>query len=373
MLLVDDRPENLIALEAILEAPDRRLLKATNGNEALTLAMKNDVSLILLDVQMPDMDGFEVAELLRKNARTKQIPVIFCTAISKEKRYITRGFDVGAADYLFKPIDPDLLTAKVRVFLELDLQKRKLQQTLMQLHRVQQENERLLRAMGEGVVGIDRAGLITFANPAAATLLGRESARLVGTPADKLFFLDGDGRPLWRWDESPVLRTVAQGETFQSSEAHCLRDGRAIALELTATPINDKGKPFAGAVAVIRDSGARERVKAGFQERRQAPRKRLSAELTIFDRSTGANVGRLVNLSEGGVRLIGRKAFTAGQRMTFSMILPQMIRGSTTVSFDAVVVWANAVTDGGEVSAGFRFVEIKQDALELVRYLLDKY
>lgn len=373
MLLVDDRPENLIALEAILEAPDRRLLKANNGNEALTLAMKNDVSLILLDVQMPDMDGFEVAELLRKNARTKQIPVIFCTAISKEKRYITRGFDVGAADYLFKPIDPDLLTAKVRVFLELDLQKRKLQQTLMQLHRVQQENERLLRAMGEGVVGIDRAGLITFANPAAATLLGRESARLVGTPADKLFFLDGDGRPLWRWDESPLLRTVAQGETFQSSEAHCLRDGRAIALELTATPINDKGKPFAGAVAVIRDSGVRERVKAGFQERRQAPRKRLSAELTIFDRSTGANVGRLVNLSEGGVRLIGRKAFTAGQRMTFSMILPQMIRGSTTVSFDAVVVWANAVTDGGEVSAGFRFVEIKQDALELVRYLLDKY
>lgn len=373
MLLVDDRPENLIALEAILEAPDRRMLKAGNGNEALTLALKNDVSLILLDVQMPDMDGFEVAELLRRNAKTRQIPVIFCTAISKEKKYIARGFDVGAVDYLFKPIDPDLLTSKVRVFLELDLQKRKLQQTLMQLHRVQQENERLLRAMGEGVVGIDRAGLITFANPAAANLLGRESARLVGEAADKLFFLDGNGRRLWAWEDSPLLRTVAQGEAFQSSEAHCLRDGRPLPLELTATPINDRGKAFSGAVAVIRDAGVRDRVQSGFQERRKSPRKRLSTELTVFDRSTGANVGRLVNLSESGVRLAGKKAFTDGQRMTFSMILPQMIRGSTTVSFDAVTVWSQQPGSNGEASAGFRFVEIRPEALELVRYLLEKY
>lgn len=372
ILLVDDRPENLIALEAILEAPERKLLKAGNGNEALTMALKNDLSLILLDVQMPDMDGFEVAELLRRNAKTKQVPVIFCTAISKEKKYIARGFDVGAADYLFKPIDPDLLTAKVRVFLELDLQKRRLQQTLVQLHRVQQENERLLRAMGEGVVGIDRAGIITFANPAAATLLGIESARLVGARADKLLFLDTSGRLQWSWEDSPLLRTVSQGEPFQSADVYCRRDGSGVALEITATPMNDRGHALTGVVAVVRE-GARERTQVAVQERRKHPRKRLSAELTVFDRSTGANVGRLANLSEGGVRLASKRAFVDGQRMTFSLVLPQMIRGSTTMSFDAVVVWTQPAAQNGDQLAGFRFVELKPEALELVRYLIEKY
>lgn len=373
LLLVDDRQENLIALEAILEAPDRKLLKATTGNEALTHALKNDVSLILLDVQMPDMDGFEVAELLRRNNKTRQIPVIFCTAISKEKKYQARGYDVGAVDYLFKPIDPDLLTAKVRVFLELDLQKRKLQQTLLTLHKVQQENEKLLRAMGEGVLGLDRAGRITFANPRAASLLGRDTHALIGAGVDSLLFFDKDGRCLWAWEESPMLKAVGRGEAWQSTQLHCLRGGKASPVEVTATPINDRDNSFSGAVVVVRDGNAHEQAKATFQERRKSPRKRLSAELTLFDRGTGATIGRLVNLSEGGLRLVSKKPFTDGQRMVFSMILPQMVRGSTTVSFDAVAVWTQAASYGGDVSAGFRFVELKPDALEVIRYLLEKY
>ncbi|MFZ5722950.1 MAG: response regulator [Pseudomonadota bacterium] len=373
ILLVDDRPENLIALEALLESPERRLLKAANGNEALTMALKNDISLILLDVQMPDMDGFEVAELLRRNAKTRQVPLIFCTAISKEKKYISRGFDAGAADYLFKPIDPDLLTAKVRVFLDLDMQRRKLQQTLLQLHRVQQENERLLRAMGEGVMGVDKNGLITSANPAAATLLGIEAGRLVGERLDKLVFLDATGRLLWTWAESPLLRTVAQGEPFQTTETFCRHDGAGVAVEITATAMNDRDKPFSGAVLVIRE-GARERSQQAVQERRRHPRRRLSTELTVFDRSTGSNVGRLANLSEGGVRLVVKKGFAAGQRFTFSLVLPQMIRGSTTMSFDAVAVWSESVAQhNGDILAGFRFVDLKPESLELVRYLIEKY
>lgn len=372
LLLVDDRPENLIALEAILEAPDRRLLKAVNGTEALTMALKNDLSLILLDVQMPDMDGFEVADLLRRNAKTKQVPLIFCTALSKEKKYIARGFDSGAADYLFKPIDPDLLTAKVRVFLELDLQKRKLQHTLTQMHRLQQENERLLRAMGEGVIGVDKAGAITFANPAAATLLGIESSRLVGMRAEKLLFLDAAGKPQFSWADSPLLRTVNQGETYNSDELFCRRDGAGVALEITATAINDKGNAFTGAVLVVRED-VRERQQKAIQERRKHPRRRLSTDLTVFDRSTGANVGRLANLSEGGIRLIAKKPFADGQRVTFSLVLPQMIHGSTTMSFDAAVVWSQPTAQNGDVVAGFRFADLRPEALELIRYLLEKY
>jgi PAS domain S-box-containing protein len=373
ILLVDDRKENLLALEALLEEDGRQLLKANNGNEALQMALKNDVALILLDVQMPDMDGFEVAQLLRGNPKTRQIPVIFCTAISKEKKYITRGYDVGAVDYLFKPIDPDLLTAKVRVFLELDAQKRKLQQTLLTLHKVQQENERLLRAMGEGVVGLDKAGRITFANPAACNLLGRDVSSLIGMGIDALVFFDGHGRCLWPWEDSPARRAVSQGEAWQSTELHALRNARPVPVEATMTPINDRGNTFAGAVVVLRDAKARERALETFKERRKTVRKRLSAELTLFDRASGANIGRLVNLSEGGFRIATKREVTDGQRLSLSMILPEMVRGNTTVSFDGVAVWSAPASYGGDRNSGFRFVDMKAESLEVIRFLLDKY
>ncbi|MFZ5698694.1 MAG: response regulator [Pseudomonadota bacterium] len=178
ILLVDDRPENLIALEAILEAPNRQFLQALNGHEALAQALKQEISLILLDVRMPDMDGFEVAELLHRNPRTREIPVIFCTAINKEKKYISRGFEVGAIDYLFKPLDTDVLKAKVRAFLELDAQKRNLQQmTVDLLHARQQADiaaseaqaardqlQSLLDCAPVMVIATDREGIVRFSN-----------------------------------------------------------------------------------------------------------------------------------------------------------------------------------------------------------------
>lgn len=374
LLLVDDRRENLVALEALLEAPGRTLLKAQTGNEALALALRHDLSLILLDVQMPDMDGFEVAELLRKNAKTRQVPVIFCTAISKEKKYISRGYEVGAADYLFKPIDPDLLQAKVRVFLELDLQKRKLQHTLLQLHRLQQENDRLLKALGEGVVGTDRNGVVTFVNPVAANLLGDDVQGLVGLPADELLLLDATGKSQWLWADSPLLQAVSNGLPWQASGDVFGRGGEGpLRLSITATPINDRSNAFSGAVLVIRDAGGAVAGAPSGQERRRHSRKRLSVELNLFDRSTGATMGRLANLSESGFRLLCKKALPEGQRIPFSTILPEQIGGVTTLSFDAVVVWTGQAGYSGDLSAGFRFVEPKPETLELVRVLLGKY
>ena len=107
ILMVDDRPENLVALEAVLEGDDRVLIKANSGNEALMLLLKHQFSLVLLDVQMPRMDGFEVAELMRANKKIQKVPIIFVTAISKEKKYVFKGYECGAVDYLFKPIEPD--------------------------------------------------------------------------------------------------------------------------------------------------------------------------------------------------------------------------------------------------------------------------
>ena len=140
ILVVDDHRENLIAMEALLEAEDRNLVMAGSGNEALALALKHDFALVLLDVQMPEMDGFEVAQLMRQNRKTRHIPIIFVTAISKEQKYVFEGYRHGAVDYLFKPVDEQILDAKVNVFMELDRQRRKLQQAVVQMKRLKDEN-----------------------------------------------------------------------------------------------------------------------------------------------------------------------------------------------------------------------------------------
>ena len=132
ILLVDDQPANLVSLEAILEGEDRELIKAGSGPEGLKALLKEDISLVLLDVQMPGMDGFEMAELMRARKDTASIPIIFVTAISKEKQYVFKGYQVGAVDYLFKPLDPVILQSKVNFFLQLDRQRRELQLKLKQ-------------------------------------------------------------------------------------------------------------------------------------------------------------------------------------------------------------------------------------------------
>lgn len=135
ILLVDDRQENLLTLENILESPDLKLIKATNGNEALALLWEHDVALVLMDVQMPGMDGFEVAEIMRSREKTKMIPIIFITAISKERRHIFRGYDAGAVDYLYKPLDIEILRSKIRAFIELFRHRYALQQTTAKLEQ----------------------------------------------------------------------------------------------------------------------------------------------------------------------------------------------------------------------------------------------
>lgn len=124
ILIVDDRLENLLVLESLLENMDCNIIKATSGNDALGLMLDYEFALVLLDVQMPDMDGFETAELMRMNSKTRFVPIIFVTAISKEQRCLFKGYEVGAVDYLFKPIEPVILQSKVRIFLELYNQKK---------------------------------------------------------------------------------------------------------------------------------------------------------------------------------------------------------------------------------------------------------
>jgi CheY-like chemotaxis protein len=119
ILMVDDRPENLLALEAILQGLGHELVKASSGEEALKCLLTTDVAVILLDVQMPGMDGFETAAHIKRREKTRDIPILFLTAIDGEAHQAFRGYAAGAVDYLAKPFDPWLLKAKVGVFVEL--------------------------------------------------------------------------------------------------------------------------------------------------------------------------------------------------------------------------------------------------------------
>ncbi|WP_290524986.1 response regulator [Alcanivorax sp.] len=143
VLMVDDTPQNLVALEVVLEDLECELDSVTNGNAALAKLLKHDYALVLLDVQMPEMDGFEVAKLMRSNKRTEHVPIIFVTAISKETRFVQEGYRTGAVDYLFKPIDPMLLQSKVNFFLGLDRQKKRLEAKVAQARRSEAEMKAL--------------------------------------------------------------------------------------------------------------------------------------------------------------------------------------------------------------------------------------
>ncbi len=135
ILIIDDKQANIFALEKLLERKDREFLNATNGKDGLHMAISREVDLIILDVNMPDMDGFEVAQILKSNRRTKDIPIIFATAEKTEHTNILKGFDEGAVDYLFKPLDPEITRAKVAVLLQIQLQKREVLAKNMQLEK----------------------------------------------------------------------------------------------------------------------------------------------------------------------------------------------------------------------------------------------
>ncbi len=139
ILIVDDHPENLLTLEGILESPELNIIKANSGNEALGQLLENDIALVLMDVQMPGMDGFETAQIMRSSERTKHIPIIFITAISKQRQHIFKGYETGAVDYLYKPLDLEILKSKIKAYLEFFKHKEELEKTTQKLHRTIEE------------------------------------------------------------------------------------------------------------------------------------------------------------------------------------------------------------------------------------------
>ena len=203
ILLVDDRPENLLALEAILEPLGQRLVRAHSGEEALRKLLQHDFAVVLLDVQMPGMNGFETAQLIKARERTRYIPIIFLTAISKEEEYVFRGYQMGAVDYMSKPFQPDVLRAKVMVFVDLHLKQKRIaeQEAMLRQGERRMTELRHMREMlaqearfkeivstaMDAIVIFDGEQHITLFNTAAERMFGISTAKAVGQSITALF------------------------------------------------------------------------------------------------------------------------------------------------------------------------------------------
>jgi len=156
-LLIDDLEENLLALEALLRRPGLVLLKARSGIEALELLLKHEIALALVDIQMPVMDGFELAELMRGSERTRRVPIIFLTAGHADRNRRFRGYEAGAVDFLQKPLEPDILRSKADVFFDLYRQRQEVALQRDELKAATVENARLLKESREYAEALQRA------------------------------------------------------------------------------------------------------------------------------------------------------------------------------------------------------------------------
>ena len=170
VLIVDDRDENLEVLQALLRAPGIAVLRASSGEAALELLLEHEVALALIDVRMPSMDGFQLAELMRGSERTRRVPIIFVTAGPAESGRIFKGYEAGAVDFLFKPLDPQLLQSKVAVFIELFRQRQQLAAQVIEHKQLVHTAELLI-----GVLSHDLRGPLSVI-VTAGELLRRTSA-----------------------------------------------------------------------------------------------------------------------------------------------------------------------------------------------------
>jgi PAS domain S-box-containing protein len=284
ILLVDDRPENLLALEAILEPLGQRLVRASSGEDALRCLLEKEFAVILLDVQMPGMNGFETAELIKARERTRFTPIIFLTAINKEEEYVFRGYSVGAVDYMFKPFQPAILQSKVQVFVDLYLQQKRIgeqEQRVRDLERqeleLQHMNEMLqsearfreiVASAMDAILVFDADGKVSLANAAAERMFGTTAEQAVGESIVR-FFPEGEGnRPVQdlctaadiQRDDRAAPDAVARAHAFTARRAN----GETFPIEASISCLDTaSGRTY---TLIVRDVSERKRAEEALKE-----------------------------------------------------------------------------------------------------------
>ncbi len=278
ILIVDDRRENLLATEKVLKHLGAGIFKANSGNEALSLMLRHRFAVILLDVQMPEMDGFETAMLMQEQELMRGTPIIFVTAISKEEKYATQAAELGAVDYIFKPINSEILRSKVKVYLDIYVQREqilKLNASLLQSNNL---NAAIMDSTAYLIIATDRSGKILLFNHAAETSLGYSSLETVGKSMSERWHEPGEMKlraaqlseefhePIAPGFDVFTRKAIAEGK--ESREWTFIRkNGSQFPGNLTITPLHDSGGKVVGYLKIIEDITERremDRMKSEF-------------------------------------------------------------------------------------------------------------
>ena len=245
ILLVDDNPTNLQILYKTLQGSGYRLLVAKSGEAALEIAARVQLSLVLLDIMMPGIDGFEVCRMLKQDKRTRDVAVIFLSALDDSVAKV-RGFAVGGVDYIAKPFQADEVVARVRTHVKIH---RLETQLARRNNELEEENQQILNAVDEGIVGLDRDGRITLINPAASTIAGWSAGDVIGERVHSLGLFEADRSRPPHEQQTPAYQAYRLGQTVRRDQDWVYRqDGRAVPVSLTCSPRKE-----GGAVLVFRD------------------------------------------------------------------------------------------------------------------------
>jgi len=250
LLVVDDRPENLEAMQALLGGDANWQLRlAASGEEALRHLLQEDISLVLLDVQMPAMDGYEVAQLMRGNPKTRYTPIIFVSAIAHTQDAILRGYSAGAVDFILKPFDPTVLHQKIHNLLTYENNRRSLQHLTQQLERERAFNGSILTNAAEGIMVVSADGLIQYANPSMAQMVERTVQTLQGSAFLDLF-TPSDAHS--DWQQSPFYRHWRNNQTYRLHETTLQTDsGTTLPVSISCAPLPP---PQRAMVVIVRDT-----------------------------------------------------------------------------------------------------------------------
>lgn len=274
ILLVDDQPQKLLAYEAMLSSLGQRLLRAQSGNQAFELLLSEEIAVILLDVNMPGMDGFEAAEMIRQHPRFTKTPIIFVTAVNTTDLDRLRGYEIGAVDYVSVPVIPEILRAKVSVFVELHRKNRQLERANQSLLEAEQRMRAILETANDAIITVDAQGIIQTANQAAERIFGYPASELIGQNVVVLMPAP------WRHEFSDAMNRQLLSKSYAlngvNREFQGLRkDGSLISLEVAVSEAVP-GKMFTG---IIRDTSRRKQLEREVTEVAAAEQRRIGQEL----------------------------------------------------------------------------------------------